>query len=439
MERNRHQHRVTLPEVAARGCHQPCAEPRQLRTVAVLEAAHELAGDLVVDHRRPGPPKWRGIGDGLGRARIGSEINLKWQTEHRAARCRDWPQRAEAIAAERVRRRNRHIAVKAERRVKLVEQEAARGAQPRQPRRCFDNPGRALHKPEPTTNGVLREVAAPIVFDRELIARRLARRTGDDFATDLVVGDLAERLSAVTRRFEQALIMAPVADRLPTEGTSANGRFAFERVATLVGSDGIPLVDPEDLYLPRTRYDLIVSLLDLQVVNDVPGFIARARAHLRADGLFLAATLGGDTLTELRQAFLEADATVLGGAAARVAPFVPPSEAGGLIQRAGLALPVADVETHIVRYASPLALMREVKSLGASNPLADRPERMATKMLIAAASSAYERLFADRDGRIRATLEILWLSGWAPHESQQQPLKPGSAEVSLTKVLKTKG
>jgi hypothetical protein len=278
-------------------------------------------------------------------------------------------------------------------------------------------------------------VAGPTVFDRELIARRLDRRHGDDFVTTLVVADLAERLTAVTRSFEQALIMAPVADSLPRTGASANGPFAFERVATLIGREGIPLVDPEDLYLPRQRYDLIVSLLDLQVVNDVPGFIARTRAHLRADGLFLAAALGGDTLTELRQAFLEADALVLGGAAARVAPFVPPSAAGGLIQRAGLALPVADVETHTVRYGSPLALMRELKALGASNPLADRPDRMATRTLIASASAAYERIAADADGRVRATLEILWISGWAPHESQQQPLKPGSAEVSLARVL----
>jgi hypothetical protein len=282
-------------------------------------------------------------------------------------------------------------------------------------------------------------VPAPIVFDRELIARRLARRTGDDFVTALLIDDLADRLGTVTRTFEQALIMAPVADRLPLGGTSANGRFEFERVATLVASDGIALVDPEDLFLPRTRYDLIVSLLDLQVVNDVPGFLARARAHLRADGLLLVAALGNDTLTELRQAFIEADAMILGGAAARVAPFVPASEAGGLIQRAGLALPVADIETHIVRYGSPLALMREIKALGASNPLADRPDRMATKSLLAAASAAYESIAADADGRARATLEILWLSGWAPHESQQQPLKPGSAEVSLAKVLGRKG
>jgi SAM-dependent methyltransferase len=278
-------------------------------------------------------------------------------------------------------------------------------------------------------------MATPRVFDRDLIARRLARRSADDFVTDLVVADLETRLEAVTRRFEQALIMGPVADRLPTAGHSAVGPFTFERVATSVPSGGIPLVDPEDLYLPRQRYDLIVSLLDLQTVNDVPGFLARVRAHLRADGLFLAATLGGDTLTELRQAFLEADAMVLGGASARVAPFIPPSEAGGLIQRAGLALPVADVESHTVRYASPLALMREIKALGAANPLADRLDRPATRTLIATASAAYERIAADPDGRVRATLEVLWLSGWSPHESQQQPLKPGSAEVSLAKVL----
>lgn len=282
-------------------------------------------------------------------------------------------------------------------------------------------------------------MAAPKVFDRALIARRLARRSGEDFVTALVATDLADRLLAVTRAFEQALIMAPVADALPREGVSANGRFAFERVATMVGGDGIPLVDPEDLYLPRRRYDLIVSLLDLQVVNDVPGFLARARAHLRADGLLMIATLAGDTLTELRQAFIEADTLTLGGAAARVAPFVPPSEGGGLIQRAGLALPVADIETHIVRYGSPLALMREIRALGASNPLADRPHKLATKSLIAAASAVYESLAGDADGRVRATLEILWLSGWAPHESQQQPLKPGSAEVSLASVLGKKG
>jgi hypothetical protein len=282
---------------------------------------------------------------------------------------------------------------------------------------------------------------APKVFDRPLIARHLDRRPAghDDFVTRFVLADLEERLGIVTRDFEQALILSPDASVLPVSGRSANGPFAYERVSTVRPVDGVPLADPEKLDLPRRGYDLIVSIFDLDVVDDVPGFLARARGHLRGDGLFLAAAIGGDSLTELREAFLTADAQVSGGAFLRVAPFIPLSEAAGLLQRAGLALPVSDVETHIVRYQSPLSLMRELKALGASNPLADRPHKLATLKLIEAASTAYEALAGDADGRVRATLEIVWMSGWAPHESQQKPLKPGSAEISLAKVLKTSG
>ena len=199
--------------------------------------------------------------------------------------------------------------------------------------------------------------------------------------------------------------------------------------------EGVPLVDPETLHLPGRGYDLIVSIFDLDVVDDVPGFLARARAHLRGDGLFVAAAIGGDSLTELREAFLAADVEVGGGAFLRVAPFIPLNEAAGLLQRAGLALPVADVETHTVRYPSPLSLMRELKALGASNPLAERPTKAATLRLLNAATDHYQRLAGDDDGRVRATLEIIWMSGWAPHESQQKPLKPGSADISLAKLL----
>jgi len=280
----------------------------------------------------------------------------------------------------------------------------------------------------------------PKVFDRPLIARHLARRPrdADDFVTRLVLADLEERLGTVTRDFQQALIMSPDASRLPTAGRSANGPFRFERTSTVVETPGVPLVDPEILDLPRRGYDLIVSIFDLDVVDDVPGFLARARAHLRGDGLFIAAAIGGDSLTELREAFLSADAEISGGGFLRVAPFIPLSEAAGLLQRAGLALPVSDVETHTVRYESPLSVMRELKLLGASNPLADRPTKFATLRLIQAAAAAYANLATDLDGRVRATLEIIWMSGWAPHESQQKPLKPGSAEISLTKVLGTR-
>jgi SAM-dependent methyltransferase len=277
---------------------------------------------------------------------------------------------------------------------------------------------------------------SPSIFDHDLIASRLARRAnGEDFVTRLVLDDLEDRLLMVSRKFQRALLLAPEAERLPARGNSRDGSFAFERLSTLHGAQR---VDPERLALPRTDYDLIVSLFDLQLVNDVPGYLARIRASLAPDGLFLAAALGGDSLTELRQAFLAADAEVSGGAYARVAPFIPLRDAGGLLQRAGFALPVADVEAHVVRYASPLALMQELKALGAQNPLADRPGRLATPRLLAAAAAAYAEIASDPDGRVRATLEIIWMSGWAPHESQQQPLQPGSAKVSLSRVLGSK-
>ena len=272
----------------------------------------------------------------------------------------------------------------------------------------------------------------PKTFDRALIARRLQRRKPDaeDFVTRLVLDDLADRLLVVTRRFERAAILSPDASQLPLRGNTREGSFGFERISTVLDTG----IDPERLTLPRTGYDLIVSLFDVQVVNDVVGFLSRIRHHLAPDVLFIAAAIGGDSLFELRHAFLSAESQS-GGAFARVAPFIPLADAGGLLQRAGLALPVTDIESHTVRYASPFALMQEIRALGASNPLADRPGRLMTPRLLAAAAQTYAEEFSDSDGRIRATLEIIWMSGWAPDESQQKPLKPGSAQVSLKDVL----
>jgi hypothetical protein len=274
----------------------------------------------------------------------------------------------------------------------------------------------------------------PKTFDHELIARRLARRKpeAEDFVTRLVLDDLEDRLLIVSRTFRQAAILSPDARQMPLRGNSAEGSFEFERISTVLDAG----VDPEVLNLPRGGgYDLIVSIFDLQVVNDVVGFLSRIRAHLAPDGLFIAAAIGGDSLFELRNAFLTADSTHSGGAFARVAPFMPLADAGGLLQRAGLALPVTDIETHTVRYANPFALMQEIRALGASNPLADRPGKPMTPRLLAEAAEVYANEFSDPDGRIRATLEIIWMSGWAPHENQQKPLKPGSAQVSLKDVL----
>ena len=170
----------------------------------------------------------------------------------------------------------------------------------------------------------------------------------------------------------------------------------------------------------------------------MPGYLARLRAQLAPDGLFLAAALGGNTLTELREAFLAADAAILGGASARVAPFIQVRDAGALLQRAGLALPVADVETHVVRYSSPLRADGRTQGAGRRQS-AGRPAAAAGDAgAAAAAAAAYAERDGDPDGRVRATLEIIWLSGWLPHESQQKPLAPGSAKVSLKSVLGNK-
>jgi SAM-dependent methyltransferase len=277
----------------------------------------------------------------------------------------------------------------------------------------------------------------PRVFDRDLVRRHLERRPASfaDFITELAKDDLAERLLAVSRSFSRALIMAPDGRPLPIRGRSREGIFTFERAATVLPSPGAVLVDPEQLSLPHHDYDLIVSLLDLQVVNDVPGFLAQLRAHLRPDGLFLAAAIGGDTLTELREAMLSTEVRLTGGATARIAPFIPLADAGALLQRAGFAMPVADVENHVVRYDNAITLMHDLKALGASNPLAERPGRPMTRTLIGETAAEYGEHHADPDGRVRATLEILWMSGWAPHEDQQKPLKPGSGKISLAQVL----
>lgn len=268
----------------------------------------------------------------------------------------------------------------------------------------------------------------PAIFDRALIARHLARRPSvGDFVTTLVLDDLADRLGTMIRDFSRAAIIGPDPDLLPATGRSASADITFERYAAFAGADDVPELGE--------GYDLIVSLLHLQAVNDVPGYLARLRAKLRPDGHLMVAALGGESLTELREAFLSADALVFGGASARVAPMLQVRDAGGLLQRAGLALPVADVETHIVRYSTPFALMAELKALGAANPLVDRSRRLATPALLTAAANAYAARDGDPDGRVRATLEIVWMSGWAPHDSQQKPLKPGSATSRLGDVL----
>ncbi len=200
---------------------------------------------------------------------------------------------------------------------------------------------------------------------------------------------------------------------------------------------GRAVADAEALPVGAASLDLVVSLLALHAVNDLPGVLVQIRRALRPDGLFVGCLLGGATLTELRQSLTQAEAEIEGGASPHVAPFVAIREAGGLLQRAGFALPVADSDLLTVRYADAFALMRDLRAMGMTNALTDRRRHAMRRATLLRAAQIYSERFADRDGRIRASFELVWLLGWAPHESQQKPLKPGSATARLADALGT--
>jgi SAM-dependent methyltransferase len=289
----------------------------------------------------------------------------------------------------------------------------------------------------------------PMIFDRALIRRRQRRAEAlgpATFLLDRVAEDLAERLQAVLRQFDLVV-------DLGTPGDAIRAALArLHSVGTIVATSAIPdlgntirtnqlerlvVADEEALPFRDASLDLVVSALALQFVNDLPGALVQIRRALRPDGLFLAALLGGETLTELRQAFAAAESDIEGGVSPRVAPLADLRDLGALLQRAGFALPVTDADRLIVRYDTVFALMHDLRRMGATNALLDRrrtPLRRATLMRMA---EIYAQRFADADGRVRATFEILWLSGWAPHPRQQQPLKPGSASTRLAKALGT--
>jgi SAM-dependent methyltransferase len=281
---------------------------------------------------------------------------------------------------------------------------------------------------------------SPIIFDRLLQRRRRSRATASpaNFLLDHVAGELADRLSVVLRRFDVGVDLGTPGDAV---------RVSLRQLGTvgmIVGADvvarGKPFViaDEEALPFRDASLELVVSGLALHFANDLPGVLAQIRRALKPDGLFLAALLGGETLIELRQAFAEAESEIESGVSPRVAPFADLRQLGALLQRAGFALPVTDVERVTVRYSSAFDLMHDLRRMGAANTLVARrrvPLRRTTLMQMA---DIYARRFADADGRIRTTFDIVWLSGWAPHPNQQQPLRPGSAKARLAEALGTR-
>ncbi|RUU32716.1 methyltransferase domain-containing protein [Mesorhizobium sp. M6A.T.Ca.TU.002.02.2.1] len=269
--------------------------------------------------------------------------------------------------------------------------------------------------------------------------RALARpAAGADFLMRRAAEELADRLGAVERKFDRAAVLfcqtPAAADVLATSGkvtdiarVETDAAFLADAAGLVAPLETVPF-EPESL-------DLVASLLSLQAMNDIPGMLVQIRRALKPDGLFLGAFAGAGTLSELRESLLAAETELYGGASPRVIPFTDVRDAGALLQRAGLALPVADVETVTVRYDSLFGVMADLRAMGETSALIDRSRRPGTRRLFARAAEIYAERFSDADGRVRASFPIVWMSGWAPDASQQKPLKPGSAKISLKTIL----
>ncbi len=292
---------------------------------------------------------------------------------------------------------------------------------------------------------IVTAMAAPRLFDRKLVLTRRIRalREGaETFLLDATARELVERLSAVKRRFALALDLGTPGDALAAalqqsgqlDGVIVSEPLVDFRVTRLLRV----AADEEALPFGDETLDLVVSALSLQWVNDLPGTFAQVRRALKPDGLFLAALIGGETLGELRESLAIAESEMAGGASPRVSPFIDVRTLGSLLQRAGFALPVTDVERMTVRYRNARALLRDLRRMGAANALAERSHKPLRRAVLARAEEIYTERFADPDGRLRATFDVMWLSAWAPHESQQKPLKPGSAKMRLADALGTR-
>lgn len=276
------------------------------------------------------------------------------------------------------------------------------------------------------------------VFNRARIARQRARiinqGTSADFLAQWAMDQIEDRLDIVRRNFP---VCVQIGTRAPV---ITKEKFGIE---TLVTTDLTPLApasvicDEEFLPFANQSIDLVVSALDLHTVNDLPGTLLQIRRALKPDGLFLSAMLGGETLYELRQCLLEAELEITGGTSPRVAPFADKPQMGGLLQRAEFALPVVDSEIVTVTYDSIFGLMKDLRHMGEGNAIAARIKHFTPRGIFMRAGELYAEKFSDPDGRIRATFEIIFLLGWSPHNSQQQPLKPGSATARLADVLGT--
>lgn len=296
--------------------------------------------------------------------------------------------------------------------------------------------------------------APPKLFDRNQVRlhRDRAAPDYDDYAflKARESSQLVERLEDSTHRFERAL------DLGAHDGRGAEALLASGRVAAVEATDLSPrfvqhmrarginarVLDEEAPDLETGHYDLVTSVLSLHWVNDLPGTLVRIREQLKPDGLFLGCLFGAGTLTELRTCLIEAESEISGGAAARLSPLPGLQDMAALMQRAGFALPVADIDTVTVRYPDPFKLLSDIKGMGEQAAFMTQegaPRRPLSPSVLARMAELYAENYSDPDGRLRATFNVVWLSGWAPHTSQPKPLRPGSARHSLADAVRKAG
>lgn len=271
----------------------------------------------------------------------------------------------------------------------------------------------------------------PQIFDRILYARRRARAAGTAFLIGDVAAHLAERIAAVNRRFQNALDLS---SRMESFSQLRNSAKNWTRTS-LSPAPGNIAADEEALPFATGSFDLITSVLSLHAVNDLPGALLQIRQALQPNGLFVAALFSGETLQELREALAVGESEIAGGITPHVAPFADLRDLGGLLQRAGFALPVSDVERTLVNYRDFNSLIGDLRALGETNALASRSRKFLRRDVLAAALAHYLARHSTPDGRLKATFDIVYLTGWAPHESQQKPLAPGSARTRLMDAI----
>lgn len=305
-------------------------------------------------------------------------------------------------------------------------------------------------KPASTPARQPAEAAAggpPVLFDRDLLRRRRDRAAKEfddfDFLHARAADDLVDRLLSVTRDFETCLLLG---------GGGALGRAlkarpeAGRKIGTVIEADLSPslaarseytglALDEERLPIADESVDLVLSCLSLHWTNDLVGALIQINRALKPDGFFAGALFGGATLTELRQAMMAAESEIRGGVSPRISPFADTIDMAGLMARAGFAMPVSDVDRVTARYGNSFVLMRDLRKMGETSALKDRPRTPVTQSFFVRTAEIYSEKFADEDGKVPARFEIIHAAGWAPHPGQPRPRRPGSAKVRLADAL----